>query len=225
MRTTRPCSDATDTTPALDAPGRGRLIVLEGMPGAGKTTIAEHLSGAGVPVLGEYTTSAGATLAHADHPGVADDDAHQANWLLKTAQAEPLLAVHPTVVADRDWLSALAYAHSIDDEELLAARVSWVVDQLRAGWLLVPALYVVFDLEPSASLDRRHDADAGHPWSRIEPLERLRRFYLAPGRAVAAFDPLLCALLRVQPMVRLSGHNARRVNVTAVRDILTGEPS
>ena len=82
------------------------------MPGAGKTTAAYALTALGLPVLGEYTDDADATIAVSQHPAVADDDAHQHNWLRKAAWCTARLAGGDAVYADRDWLSSLSYAYS-----------------------------------------------------------------------------------------------------------------
>ena len=67
-----------------------RLIVLEGMPGAGKTTAAAALQRHGWQVIGEYTGADGTTVALTRHPGVEDDDAHQAIWRTCCTAAEKL---------------------------------------------------------------------------------------------------------------------------------------
>ncbi|MFG1707428.1 AAA family ATPase [Nonomuraea sp. M3C6] len=194
-----------------------RLVVLEGMPGAGKTTIVEKLAAHGCPVLGEYTTGVGATVALQDHPGVDHDDAHQANWTRKAAQARHLLAAHPAVICDRDWLSALAYAYSTGDTALLQRRAIWALEGLKDQRLLLPEVYVVFDLDPVVSLDRRPQATNGHPWSHLHPLHLLRVFYRDPARAVAAHSPVLAELIRSRQRRHLSGHDPRSVNLVAVR--------
>jgi predicted ATPase len=113
------CSEPSGST----AHRAGRLIVLEGMPGAGKTTLAQALAASNARVLGEYTTPNGATIPLSGHPGTGDSAAHDANWLRKASQAAAALRDGAAVYADRDWLSALAYAYSIarsDNGELSA---------------------------------------------------------------------------------------------------------
>ncbi|MBG0818459.1 AAA family ATPase [Planomonospora sp. ID82291] len=207
METINACSDTV----------LGQLVVLEGMPGAGKTTIVEQLAAAGCPVLGEYTTCDGDTVPLNAHPGVDEDATHQANWVRKTVQSRPLLLRHPAVVCDRDWLSALAYAYSTGDTGLLAARTAWAVDGLHDGTLLLADTYLLFDLDPQVSLQRRPAAPTGHPWSIIGPLRRLRDFYDAPDAAVGAHSPMLAALLRSRTRRHLSGHDAAEANLAFVR--------
>jgi predicted ATPase len=190
-----PCSDTVP--PAVP---RGGLIVLEGMPGAGKTTAACALAGRGLPVLGEYTDNADATIAIAMHPPVDDDDAHQQNWLRKTAQCAVRLAHGGTVYADRDWLSSLSYAYSIaaaDGGALLRHRAAWAASRLRDGSLFLPGIYVIFDLDPATSLDRRASRlRPGHPWNHPGLLRRLRAFYACPSRALDPVHSGLAEALR-----------------------------
>lgn len=204
MTASPPCSDT-----APFAVPRGGLIVLEGMPGAGKTTAACALAGRGLPVLGEYTDNADATIAIAMHPPVDDDDAHQQNWLRKTAQCTARLAHGGMVYADRDWLSSLSYAYSIaaaDGGALLRQRAAWAASRLRGGSLLLPGAYVIFDLDPATSLDRRASRlRPGHPWNDLGALRRLRDFYTCPSRALDPVDPGLAHALRRPRRTDISG--------------------
>jgi predicted ATPase len=193
-----------------EPPGvRARLIVLEGMPGAGKTTVAVALHQQGWQVIGEYTSADGATVAIRDHPGVADDDGHQANWIRKAAQCASALRTG-TVYADRDWISSLAYAHSAataDSGELLRRRCAWAYEALNEGVLLLPGAYAIFDLDLQASLQRRSGRlRAGHPWSDPGPLTRLREFYTAPAGVLGPVHPALAAAIAGVPRFTLSGH-------------------
>ena len=108
MTASPPCSD---TVPLRCSPGRADR------PGGDARRGQDHRGvrpgGRGLPVLGEYTDNADATIAIALHPPVDDDDAHQQNWLRKTAQCTARLAHGGMVYADRDWLSSLSYAYSI----------------------------------------------------------------------------------------------------------------
>lgn len=220
--TTRSTSSDTPSTAgpaAAGGPSARRLIALEGMPGAGKTTLAAALTGLGHHVLGEYTAhapppapttprcggpaaaSAPETVPLAEHPAVHDDDAHQANWLRKAAQAaHALRTVDGPVFVDRDWLSSLAYAYSIADTDhgrLLRQRGIWARENLAGGRLLLADFYVVFQLGVTPSLRRRTGTLRGaHPWSHPRALKRLQTFYQAPTQIIRRLDPVLGAQLR-----------------------------
>jgi hypothetical protein len=190
------------------SPVHARLIVLDGMPGAGKTTAAARLHQQGWQVIGEYTGADGTTVAVSEHPGVEDDDAHQANWLRKAAQCAT--ALHSGVVyADRDWISSLAYAHSVaaaDGGALLRLRCAWAAGCLRDGRLLLPGTYVIFELDPQASLKRRTGRlRPGHPWSEPGPLERLHDFYTAPASVLGIVLPGLADTVADASWLTLSG--------------------
>lgn len=186
-----PCSDpATALNPVL---------VLEGMPGAGKTTAATALAAEHYSVIGEYTTPTGDVVPIHQHPAVDDDTGHQHNWLRKHHQIHAARHQGPVVV-DRDWPSALAYAHSISDTDhgvLLAARAAWAFDCLDRGELTLATTYVLFQLDPTVSLRRRaHRLTPGHPWSTLPGLIRLARFYADPVTALVSVHPQLAARLR-----------------------------
>ncbi len=199
-----PCSD----TAPLPGPRDG-LVVLEGMPGAGKTTAACALGARGLLVLGEYTDNADATIAVALHPPVDDDDAHQQNWLRKTTQCAARLVCGGTVYADRDWLSSLSYAYSVapaDGGALFRYRAAWAASCLREGSLILPQIYVIFDLDPATSLGRRASRlRPGHPWNQPGPLQRLRDFYTCPSQALLPADPGLAQALRQPRRIDISG--------------------
>jgi len=204
MTASLPCSDMAPPPVPRDG-----LIVLEGMPGAGKTTAACALAQRGLPVIGEYTDNADATIAISMHPPVDDDDAHQQNWLRKTAQFTARLAPGDTIYADRDWLSSLSYAYSTaaaDDGAVLRQRADWAAGRLCDGSLLLPGIYVIFDLDPATSLDRRAGRlRPGHPWNHPGSLRRLRDFYTCPSRALLAVHPGLAQALRQPRRADISG--------------------
>lgn len=161
------------------------MITIEGMPGAGKTTAANDLAAAGRIVIGEYASDSGSTIDLAEHPAVSDDTAHQANWLRKHRAATARRSAGAVIFLDRDWLTSLAFAHSIRDDELLARRATWALGHLRAGDLAPSAAYVVVHVDPAESLHRRARRRPEHPWSHIDPLRRLAAFYLDPATVLA----------------------------------------
>ena len=173
-----------------------QVTVLEGMPGAGKTTLLAALDRAGHTVLGEYTTDAGAALAHCRHPHHRDEDGHLANWLRKSAQLRERTG---PVWVDRDWLTALAWAASTRG---LAERAAWAYQHLAAGLLLLPRRWVVLDLPPCLSLQRRAGRlEACHPWSDPRVLECLRVFYRDPVTALDGTHPRLGELIAPVPFL------------------------
>jgi hypothetical protein len=214
-----PSSDRHNGPPALAAP----LTVLEGMPGAGKTTTGHRIAATGVQFVGEYTTGSGTTIPIADHPAPGDDDAHQANWLRKAAQARAALADGRPVVCDRDWLSSLAYAYSIADSDggrLLHARTAWAAACLDDGTLLLPGSYLIFDIDVAASLHRRAGRlKDGHPWSLPGPLRRLQDFYADPVAAVTDAHPALGAALRRTRWRHVCGHDDPQHQFQIARDL------
>lgn len=213
------------TTLSSDRPAvLGPLLVLEGMPGAGKTTAATALAAEGRTVIGEYTTPAGTTLPVSSHPAVTDDQAHQANWVTKHRQAVNARRAGGAVYCDRDWISALAYAASIDDGgQLLRARATWASERLLCGDLAVAGTYIVFDLHPATSLRRRANRlTPGHPWSTWPGLQRLAVFYSDPCRTIATVDEGLAHALGAATWRQL-GAGGREQTLRYLRD-LTDRP-
>jgi thymidylate kinase len=206
LTSSKPSSDS-----AFPHAGAGHLVVLEGMPGVGKTTTADALAELGHAVVGEYTDDEHATIAVHAHPGIDDDDAHQFNWLRKAARCTSLLDQSPVAYADRDWLSSLSYAYSTahgDRGALLTQRVPWALGHLADGTLLLPGLYVLFDLDPATSVARRAGRlRAGHPWNSPEALDQLQRFYRDPVSALRPVSPELAEALTLPARITVSGHN------------------
>ncbi|MDT3398296.1 AAA family ATPase [Streptomyces sp. B1866] len=176
------------------------VTVVEGMPGAGKTTLLAALARVGHTVLGEYTTDDGELLAHPRHPHHRDEDGHLANWLCKSAQLRRLTGA---VWVDRDWLTALAFAASTGG---LSERAAWAHGHLSAGRLVLPLRWIVLDLPPNISLQRRHGRqEAGHPWSDTAVLDRLRAFYRDPAAALDGAHPGLAARIATVPLSLVDG--------------------
>lgn len=217
MSTSPACSDT-----------RWAWVVAEGMPGAGKTGALVLLAEHGHQVLGEYTTPSGEVIPVGLHPGVADDDAHQHNWLRKHLQATALRRLGP-VVLDRDWLSSLAYAYSTADDELLTARAGWARDRIDQGRLAVADAYAVFELDPALSLHRRSNRlTPGHPWSSTAGLRRLATFYDNPIRALEPVHTELAHRLATPSWSHLSScpiEHAARVLRDLTRQPLTARRS
>jgi len=197
----------TVRTPSSDSHiGLGPLLVLEGMPGTGKTTAVTRLASQGRQVIGEYTTTVGVTIPVGDHPPVADDSAHQANWLTKHRHVLAARRTGP-VFCDRDWISALAYAASLPDgNRLLLARAGWAVRHLHRGDLAVADAYLVLHVDAATSLTRRGDRlTPGHPWSTPAGLARAAAFYTDPAAALAPVNPDLASALRSAAWRHLTG--------------------
>jgi thymidylate kinase len=172
------------------------VTVIEGMPGAGKTTVLAALARAGRTVLGEYTTETGAVLAPYRHPGHGNEDAHLANWLRKSAQLRRLAG---PVWVDRDWLTALAWSASTNG---LTQRAAWAHHHLAGAQLVLPHRWIILDLPPTVSLQRRaRRLEAGHPWSRAAALERLRVFYRDPPTVLKTAHPGLARLVAGVPLL------------------------
>lgn len=199
----------THSSSSADPPARrSRFVVLEGMPGAGKTTVLRELAADGHAVVGEYLAHDGHVLDLSDHPVTDDDAGHMTNLLRKHRQME---RIHTSpVYCDRDWLSVLAYAASTSDHDLLSERAQWVADRLQDETLLLPDLYVIFDLGVDVSLTRRTDRlDAAHPWAAHHSLRRLRDFYCAPAAHVSAAHCGLGRLLSSVQTVHLPAASRR----------------
>lgn len=202
----------------------GLVVALEGMPGAGKTTLATTLSRRGHLVVAEYAAVDGSVIDLKDHPAVEADDAHQRNWLRKHQLAEVLATTSrgagrcgaAPVWMDRDWVTALAYAYSLGDRELLAGRASWATRNLAAGRLAVASAYLVLHLDPAESLHRRAgQLDQAHPWSRPGPLSRLADFYRDPAGAISTEDPGLAGSLTEAAWIHVDAPTPRRAVAAA----------
>ncbi|MGH3830108.1 MAG: AAA family ATPase [Pseudonocardiaceae bacterium] len=194
------------------------MLVLEGMPGAGKTTAATALATESRAVIGEYTTRTGAVVPVEAHPDVDDDAGHQRNWLRKHHQIQAARR-HGPVFCDRDWLSALAYAYSSHDGELLTNRAHWVSHHLDRGNLTLAGTYVMFSLDPTISLHRRAGRlTPGHPWSSLPSLIHLAAFYADPVDALAPVHPDLATRLRAVTWHTLRGYSHDRT-VRFLRDL------
>jgi hypothetical protein len=216
---TTPKTLSSDTAPPRSWP----VVVLEGMPGAGKTTASEKLAAEGRLVVGEYMTSAGLTIPITDHPTVDDDAGHQANWLIKHRHAR-LARRTGAVYCDRDWLSALAYAASVEDGgPLLRARAIWASERMLCGDLSIASTYVVFGLHPATSLRRRvNRLTPNHPWSSFAGLQRLAAFYADPIDAVGRVDEGLAHALRAATWHQVSDRSLEQT-LRFLRD-LTNRP-
>jgi thymidylate kinase len=194
-----------------------QVTVVEGMPGAGKTTLLTALERCGHMVLGEYTTDTAQVLDHSRHPHHRDEDGHLANWLRKTAQLRGLAG---PVWLDRDWLTALAFAASTTG---LDERAAWAYGHLTAGRLVLPRCWIVLDLAPALSLRRRSGRlQAGHPWTDMDVLERLRGFYRDPAAGLGDTHPRLAALVAAVPLLLVDaaagpGELVRAVELAGVR--------
>lgn len=203
----------------------GQVVTLEGMPGAGKTTLATTLSRRGHLVVAEYAAVDGSVIGLKDHPAVEADDAHQRNWLRKHQLAEVLATTSRggavrcgamPVWMDRDWVTALAYAYSLEDRELLASRAGWATRNLAAGRLAVASAYLVLHLDPAESLHRRAgQLDQAHPWSRLGPLSRLADFYRDPAEAISTEDPGLASSLTDAAWIHIDAPTPRRAVAAA----------
>ncbi|MEU0237707.1 AAA family ATPase [Nocardiopsis sp. NPDC006198] len=207
-------SDCSDSGPGP------RLVVLEGMPGAGKSSVAALLADR-VPVVAEYARPDGTALDHDAHPATDQDRAHLDNFLLK----DELCAQHTgTVLCDRDWVSALAYAHSLNDPVALAHRAGWAWEHLNAGRLRLGGLYLVLHVDPATSTERRRGRlRPDHPWSRAEALERLSAFYAAPAQTVGRTLPGLGELMATTRWVHVDAARPRDEVAQMAQELLTEE--
>lgn len=124
----------------------------------------------------------------AERPAADQDEAHQHNWIRKAEIATREMAAGE-VYCDRDFLTSLGFAYSTADRGLLSRRTAWALEHLANGRLVVGDAYLVLDVTPGLSLERRFGTlCCEHPWSRPHVLERLRRFYLSPLDALRRID-------------------------------------
>jgi predicted ATPase len=215
---------------AIGSGGRRALVLtLEGMPGAGKTTLANTLRRHGYMVVPEYAAVDGSVIVVDDHPAVDQDDSHQRNWLRKhqlatTASISRSTADDVTarggadaVWLDRDWITALAYAHSLDDQALLAARAGWATQHIATGRLAVASAYLVLQLDPDKSLRRRAGRlDPRHPWSTPGALGRLADFYRDPAEAISRHRPDLATAVAAATWVQVEAPTPRHAIAAAI---------
>lgn len=192
-----PPTTSCSERPASEPAQLGRLIVLEGMPGAGKSTAIAALSVHGQVTIGEYTTGSGVTIPPGCHPAPADEQSHQGNWLTKHHLTTAARAPGGPVICDRDWISSLAFAASLDDGgALLRERAAWARAHLEHGQLACADVYVVLHIDAPTSLTRRAGRlTPAHPWSTLAGLEHLIDFYTDPPHAVHAYEPALAEQL------------------------------
>lgn len=213
--------------PTKRRPGRATLVssavlrsgvfVVEGMPGAGKTTALAGLADHGRIVLGEYTDDRAQLLDLAAHPRHDDENLHLTNWLRKDAQARHL-ARGGSVIADRNWLTALGWAASVNG---LADRTAWAHAHLATGNLTLPEQWIILDCSVKTSLARRHDRiDSTHPWAEPASLHRLRAFYADPVLTVAPLRPGLADLISSVPVARVDAEVSRGAVGRAIAEAL-----
>jgi predicted ATPase len=222
-----------------------RVLALEGMPGAGKTTLADQLDNLGHAVVPEYAAVDGSAIDQAQHPDVDHDDAHQRNWLRKHQLIATRATTHATrsnatglrgasggvaVWVDRDWITSLAYAHSLIDDEpsawaLMADRIGWAQRHLQEGRLAVATAYLVLLVDPGESLRRRRGhLDPAHPWSRPRPLARLEEFYRDPAGVIGKYSADLADVAAAAVWVHLD-HPTRKQALAAAADLLHHAPA
>lgn len=196
---------------------RSGVVAVEGMPGAGKTTALAALADQGRVVLGEYTDDRAQPLDLAAHPHHDDEHPHLTNWLRKDAQARHLArAGH--VIADRNWLTALGWAASVNG---LPDRAAWAHAHLASGDLMLPEQWIILDCSVETSLARRRDRiDSTHPWADPESLRRLRAFYADPALTIAPALPVLANLISSVPVVRVSAEASREAVGQAITEAL-----
>jgi dTMP kinase len=170
------------------APGRGRLIAVEGIDGAGKTTLAEGLSRA-LPELVVLREPGGAAVSERIRALVADpalEVSPRAEALLyAAARAElvatkvvPLLEAGTTVLLDRYVDSSLAYQGA--GRELGVGAIA-ALNAFATGGLAAD-LTLYLRVPPDVGAARREGADR---------LERAGDAFFA--RVVEAYDALAAA--------------------------------
>lgn len=200
---------SSDTPRTARTPARGqfaRTVVLEGMPGAGKTSLLNLLADRGHAVLGEYIDDQSAAIPITEHPALDDDAGHLANWVRKDMHASAF-ATAGTLVMDRNWLTALAWAYSCPEIAGLhefERRTAWAAWNLEHDLLEAPDTWLILNCTTDTSLNRRRDRlNAANPWTKPEVLERLRAFYADPAAAIGTANAALAGTIRHVPIVHL----------------------
>lgn len=138
---------------------RGRYIVIEGVDGSGKTTqfekLVQHLQATGVREPG------GTPVAEKLRELIKDKsvarDPHTNVWMFMAARAElintvirPAIEAGQTVVADRNWLSTVAYqsAEGVDTQKV------HTLAQLATAEFYQPDLLVYIDVSDQTRHER-----------------------------------------------------------------------
>ena len=160
-----------------------KSIAIEGIPGSGKTTLAKSLDrflGASVHTLDEHILPENDLNEFSkDNPN--KEDTYRLNWTIKNTLVS-MYSYKKYVVSDRYFITAIAYAYSLDKGNPRGSKyldaVNWARKSIASGELRIPDLCIVLLVKHDLSNQRKGRRETQDMlWSQNEALDYADQFY------------------------------------------------